>query len=444
MKTIVLDCKKDYTMAIKCEGEYIEDFFVIKNDSNVGDVFVGRIENIRGKQCFVNYDETRKNGIMETKGKPFKIGDYIKCQVIREEMDDKGAILDGKINLAGNFAILSSNLRGYKFSRRLDVTKAELLRNNLDKSDYGFIIRSQAGEVPVEIVANEIVAIAEIYTELLKKEPNGKICKIYAQNSIAKALNEVNPYGCRVVANRNENIINQNIEVYDGFLPILDFFNLRKSVNELFETKVVLSTGIELVIERTEAMHIIDVNLKGYFGGKNDLGNKLAAKEIARQIRLRNLAGLIVVDFITTKKTDELVKYINELLLEDREKAEAVALPKFSIVAINRKKRYNSVKSIFFQKCSCCDGVGDTKSTQYYCEEIVADALRLYNDMKYKNIIIHLEPKLFEEMKNNDYSKLFMKLPVNVNCCIKEMTGRKGSSFETTDDTSILNEALRI
>lgn len=444
MKRIILDCKKDYTMAIKFDKDVIEDFFVIKNDSNVGDVCIGRVENIRGKQCFVNYDEKRKNGIMETKGKDLKVGDYIKCQVVREEMEDKGAILDRKINLAGNFVILSSTLSGYKYSHRLLEEKIETFKKHLDKTEYGFIIRKQAGEVPLEAVSDEIETLSMVFREIEKSKPNDKICSIYSENKANKTLNEINPYGCKVISNDKEFSSNYEFEIYNDILPILDYYGLRKSVKDLFERKVSLNCGIELVIDKTEAMYIIDVNLKGYFGGKNDIGNKIAGKEIARQIRLRNLSGLIVVDFITTRNTEEIVNYLNELFLEDREKAEVAAVPNFSIVAINRKKRYNNFKSIFFQSCSCCEGCGEQKTIQYLCQELAEDAIRLYHEMKYKNIVISLEPKLFNEMKKSESSLYFSILPSMVGVYIKQVTDKKGSSFEITDDTFAFKEALKI
>lgn len=358
MNKVIIDFSKTYIQAIKLSDDDISGYFAVASDSNVGDVFVGRVENVRGGQCFVNYDKARHNGILELRDRVLKSGDYIKCQVIREECGDKGAVLSDRLNFAGHFAVLSDSAEGIKFSRRLEEPERIRIQEILPETKYGFIIRKQAADADQTQITAEMKRLSESFESVLNASVTNDIRRLHRVESIDRILQELEAYGSRVICNKAAEFEGFEIEYYQGTTSIFEYFGLSKAVESIFAEKLLLKNAVELVFNRTEAMTVIDVNFGGGFGGNIDAANQAAAEQIVRQIRLRNLSGLILTDFISTRNTTELKSYVQALLKDDKEQSSVYSIKELSIIAINRKKRYNEFVRLFFEECSICGGAG--------------------------------------------------------------------------------------
>lgn len=361
MKKVIIDFSKTYIQAVKLSDGEISGYFAAALDSNVGDIFIGRVENVRGGQCFINYDKTRHNGILELKDRILKSGDYIKCQLIREECGEKGAVLSDSLNFAGHFAVLSDTAEEVKFSRRLVESEKLRIQEILPETKYGFIIRKQAAVAGKNQIAAELKRLSESFESVSNAGVSNEIRRLYHIEGIDRVLQELEAYGCQIICNKAIASEGFEIEYYQGAVPIFNHFGVSKALENIFAEKVILKNGIELVFNRTEAMNVIDVNFGGGFGGNIDAANQTAAVEISRQIRLRNLSGLILIDFIGTRNAAELKSYVQELLKEDKEQSSVYAINELSVIAINRKKRYNEFARLFFEKCSLCGGDGAIK-----------------------------------------------------------------------------------
>lgn len=362
MNKVIINFSKTFIQAVKLSDDGISGYFAAASDSNIGDIYIGRVENVRGGQCFVNYDKARHNGILELKGGTLKSGDYIKCQVIREECGDKGAVLSESLNLAGHFAVLSDTAEGVKFSRRLNESEKQRLQEMLPQTKYGFIIRKQAAAVEISQIAAEMRRLSESFERVLHTGITNEIRRVYHLEGIDRILQELEAYGSKIICSIAAKVEGFEIEYYQGAAPIFEYFGLSKIIDGIFAEKVLLKNGVELVFNRTEAMNVIDVNFGGGFGGNIDAANRTAAEEISRQIRLRNLSGLILIDFISAGNALELKSYIQELMKDDKEQSSVYAIKELSVIAINRKKRYNEFARLFFEECSLCGGFGATKS----------------------------------------------------------------------------------
>lgn len=361
MNKVIIDFSKTYIQAVKLSNGEVSGYFAAALDSNVGDIFIGRVENVRGGQCFINYDKTRHNGILEIKDRILKSGDYIKCQVIREECGDKGAVLSDSLNFAGHLAVLSDTAEGVKFSRRLVEPEKQRIQEILPETKYGFIIRKQAASAGKNQIIAELKRLSESFETVSNVGVANEIKRLYRIEDIDRVLQELEAYDCQIICNKAATSEGFEIEHYQGAAPIFNHFGVSKALEHIFAEKIILKNGVELVFNLTEAMNVIDVNFGGGFGGNIDAANQAAAAEILRQIRLRNLSGLILIDFISTKNTADLKIYIQQLLKEDKEQSSVYAIKELSVIAINRKKRYNEFARLFFEKCSLCGGDGVIK-----------------------------------------------------------------------------------
>lgn len=439
MRQLFIDYHRDYIVAIKTEDSVLKEFFVVAKDNIVDNIYIGRVENVRGHQCFVNFDENRKNGILDLKNRNYKSGDYIKCQVKRDEFEDKGAILTDEITLGGQYSVLAEGIRGYKFSHRLRKQDIEKLKKELPQtSDYGFIIRKQAFWVTPDVVISEINKLIDIFIELNRDYPQQIQC-IHKKNLIQLLINETEAYGCDIITNSIEGFSpNLSCTLYEGLQPLQDFYNLRKQIDELFERKVQMKNGTELVIDETEAMTVIDVNAKGFFADIS-LINKLAAQEVVKQLRLRNISGMVMIDFISNKDNEVLTDYINELLSNDKERARAIGLNEYSIIAINRKKRYNTFKTLLYQRCDKC-GKGTAEKKSFLCQKICEAILNLYVQTGFKSLLARINEEIYSDfIASADF--YLNKLIKMTKIFVEKDTISESYSLLITDDKGLLNRA---
>lgn len=433
MKQLFLDYHKNYIAAIKVENNSLSDYFAVSRDNIVSNIYIGRVENVRGDQCFVNFDTQRKNGILELKKKSYKSGDYIRCQVKRDENGDKGAILTDEITLAGKYAVLVEDMKGYKFSHRLQKDQVNELKEVLpNMPDQGFIIRKDAIHASLLTVSEEVNDLIKQYNDLANNSASGIKC-IYHKNLTELALNETDSFGCEIIASSQEATeVIDNVTLYDGIKPMQDYYGLRERIEQLFARKIKLHNGSELVFDDTEAMTVVDVNARGYTGDISALNNS-ASEEILKQIKLRNISGLIMIDFVSCHDNEKLVELMNSQLRSDKERARAIGINEYSLVAINRKKRYNSYKMLFYECCEKCNK-GLVEKEWYTCQKICEAVLNLYCQKAYKSLIISLNKNLLNEIK--DSARYYLKnLMKQAKIYIKEYKGNEKYTLTITEDS---------
>lgn len=344
MKKLLIKKSFDVFQAAKMDEKgRLEDYFAINLASEAGNIYIGRIENVRGGNCFVNYGGA-ENGILPY-DKTMKAGDLVRCQAVREAVDGKGAILRKKIMLTGRFCIVGDGIIGVKFSKKI---KNKDFKERL-KAFSDCIIRSEAEFFPFEEVEKELKNLQASYEKILSL-PLSKIDCIYQESAVSKLLKEFSLADTEIIAERNVDApVDVKFSCYEGIQPIFRQFNIDKEIEKLFERKVETG-GVELVFDETEAMHVIDVNAKNSLSLKPLAINKKAAEIAVKHIRLRNLGGLIIIDFLGEGDMDDLKKFIESLLFFDREDTKVEAVNNLSLIAINRKKRYNAFNKVLHKE----------------------------------------------------------------------------------------------
>jgi ribonuclease G len=204
------------------------------------------------------------------------------------------------------------------------------------------------------------------------------------------------------------------IELYDKKTPIFDFYKIQQQLDKALESKVWLKSGGYLVIDQTEALVAIDINT-GKYVGKRRLEDTVlktnleAIKEIGRQLRLRDLGGIVVIDFIDMEEKANEQKLLQSLLEElkkDRAKTQVLQISEFGLVELTRQRVKQSLERIMLQPCPYCAGSGRVKSIDTVCIEILREVKRLKADLNGNGIVIRTSPSVASALEHTERTML--------------------------------------
>ena len=318
--------------------------------------------------------------------KDLKQGQEIIVQIMKEPISTKGPRVTTQISIPGRFAVLVPNERYIGVSRKISQIKEKKRLKNIAKrvlpKNYGLIIRTVAENKSDKLIISDIKALIKIWEKIENSIPEAKSPSlVYKDMGMASSVirdlftSDVNRLvvdSRKMMRNINTYVkevapqLKKKIEYYKSDIPIFDTFNIEKELDKLISAKVWLRNGAYLIIQQTEAMVVIDVN-SGKFIGKSDHEtnslkiNLEAAREIARQIRLRDLGGLIVIDFIDVLQTENKEKVQLELKKEfhkDRAITKIEKMSRFGLVEMTRQRIRESVIHDTHEDCSTCNGSG--------------------------------------------------------------------------------------
>ncbi|GAB6065055.1 Rne/Rng family ribonuclease [Aquifex pyrophilus] len=322
-----------------------------------------------------------------TCGKKLKIGDSVIVQLKREETELKGAKVTCKINLPGKYIVyfptvkklkISSKIKKYPYSRELAQFVKEHLRDN-----EGVIIRASALKASKEDILKELQELRNLWNEILKK--SGKVSKGLLHEEIpgfAKVIRDYWGY-IKEICVDNADVwkeisgifgeeIREKLRFSKDFEKLLKNFSFYQLISRLFSKQVWLKNGGFIVIEETEAMVVVDVN-SGEGCGESFEENALrtnleAVEEVARQIKLRNLAGIIVIDLIEMRKEetkDYFLREVKKIFEREGLKVKVHGITSTGLLELTRKREGNSITEILGEECPCCRGRGKVKSSEF-------------------------------------------------------------------------------
>ena len=367
MEEIIVQKMDDKTLIIVLERGKIVEYYEYQPDNmpTIGNIYVGQIKDVLPKSntLFVDYGN-EKPGYLQLKelDKKYKRGDKILVQIKNEEKDNKGAKLTSNISIAGKYVVLLSNSNAFKLSSKIEQENARPLEYVKDKlpANCGVIIRTEAQIATKEEIIEELDKLIKKYNEILEKAQNHELGLVYNSNKIEEKLviDFINSSTKKVYLNDEAlyNKLSQRLKMEDRSgmqveyedTNFLDKFGLKTEFSKINDRKIWLKSSGYLVIDKTEALTAIDVN-SGKFEGNKDQTletfaykvNLEAAAEVMRQIRLKNIGGIIVVDFINMAEEahkNGILKALNDEKSKDRAKVEIVEMTKLGLVEITRKK----------------------------------------------------------------------------------------------------------
>lgn len=350
----------------------------LDTDNILGNIYIGKVKNIQkniqaafieianGIMCYYSMIEKAEPYFVNVKkNKTLQIGDEMIVQVSREGIKSKLPYVTGNLNFTGRYLVLTSDRKELGFSGKLKKEEKsrirEILKTQMPK-DVGIIVRTNCRNAQKEEILHELEELLSRYEEVLKKGKS-RVCFSILEKSMPEYIQILqNLYQQdleEIVTDKQElyeNIM-QYLKVYnqeekilryyeDELLPLYKLYNLEKILEQSQNEKVWLNSGGFLVIQQTEAFVCIDVNT-GKFTSKKDMQetfrkiNLEAAKEIAWQLRLRNLSGIILIDFINMERDEdkeELMQTLQKYLWRDPIKGTVVDMTELNIVEVTRKK----------------------------------------------------------------------------------------------------------
>ena len=400
-----------------------------------GEIYKGVIKNIIPaiKCAFVDIG-CEKQGYMVVnprfnKRKDFKKGDDIIVEILKEENGDKGTKLTDKYTIPGRYVVLTPGESGIVFSKKIrNIEFIENLKKEIGISeDFKITVRTNAEFTELEEVKKEI---EELQLKVKEIEREGKYSlkpkKLYGESSIIyKVLRDsINNKTKKIVVDNFKDYVlikeylskekNIDLNLHEEKRSLFDYYGIEREILSLRNNKVTLKCGGNIVIEKTEAMYVIDVNSNKNITGKNyeknaEETNIEAAIEIGRQIRVRNLSGIILVDFIDMKEREnkeKVINTLNEALEMDKRKSVIYPFTELNLVQIARKTKGKSIYEYIEEPCKECHGNGKKLKLSYIYLLIKNKILKFEGDSSIKDFYIELNKEYEKDVRENIFELL--------------------------------------
>ena len=352
-------------------------------------------------------------------------GQEILVQVAKSPIGTKGARVTSYVSLPGRFLVLMPSSDHIGVSRRIeDETERSRLKSMVSElkgeDDLGYIVRTAAEGIQEEKFVYEMGFLKDLWENIQKKYKRAPALSLLHQEITItlRAVRDllIHEADRLIVDSRPEyesilsflDVFNPNlkdsVEFYEGSEPIFDAYNLEADISRALKRKVWLKSGGYIVIDQTEALVAIDVNTGRYVGTHNLeetilKTNLEAVKEIAYQVRLRDIGGIIICDFIDMEKKANQEKVFNalrEALKKDRSKTHVLPISEMGLVQMTRKRIRKSLNRMLCEPCFYCDGEGYLISKQSLCYNIYRETLRQAHDMMGTRLTLKVNPKIAE------------------------------------------------
>jgi len=351
-------------------------------------------------------------------------GQEMMVQAAKAPIGSKGARLTTHISLPGRFLVLMPASDHIGISRRIeDDTERNRLKATVEsirENNFGYIVRTAAEGVQEEKLKYEMGFLNNLWESIQQKYQTAP-APYLLHKEVAISLRAVRDLLLHeaeklIIDSRSgyESILKfldefmpslkDSVEFYEGLEPIFDSFNLEADISRALKKKVWLKSGGYIVIEHTEALVAIDVNT-GRYVGKYNLEETIlktnleAVKEIAYQIRLRDIGGIIIIDFIDMEKKSNQEKVFNvlkEALKKDRSKTHVLPISELGLIQMTRKRIRKPLTRILCEPCFYCDGEGYLISKQTICYNIYREIIRESRDMIGVKVSLRVNPEIAE------------------------------------------------
>ena len=363
-------------------------------------------------------------------------GQDIMVQVSKEPLGNKGARLTSYISIPSRHLVLLPTVNHVGISRRIeDQEERERLRNIIQEirpEYYGFIVRTVSEGADRGKLKSEMDFMLQLWTNIQEKmSRTSNPVLLYMDLSVS--LRAVRDLFTREVdrlvidsVEEYEKImefidnfapaLRYSVELYEGNDPIFDTYGIEMEISRALENKIWLKSGGYIVIELTEALTAIDVNTGSYVGKRNLeetilKTNLEAVKEIAYQLRLRNIGGLIVIDFIDMEKMDNrdrVFMALKEAMSKDKAKTHILRMSELGLIEMTRKRTRENLCRLLTETCFYCEGRGTIKSRKTICYEIFRDLEREPPQVSGAggNIYVQVNPEIGNVMKEEEQQSI--------------------------------------
>jgi len=380
----------------------VDELIVAQGQYQIGDIFLGTVENVLPgiDAAFINIGESDKNGFIHVSDLgPLRLKkgilgitellepkQKVLVQVMKEPTGSKGPRLTGSISIPGKYLILQPYGQGVNISRKINTeterSRLKALGVLIKPPSTGLLFRTEAEKIKEELLIEDLENLIQQWENIIKvsetsNPPNLikrdddfslKILRDYIKSS-TKSIIIDNKYSVErakdFLINYDSNI---DIEFHENDLNqhILEKYEIKKTIQKALQPRVDLPSGGYIIIEPTEALTVIDVNSGSFTRSANSRQTVLwtnceAAVEISRQMKLRNIGGVIVVDFIdmeSRRDQFQLLEHFTSAIKDDSARPQIAQLTELGLVELTRKRQGQNIYELFSKKCNSCDGLG--------------------------------------------------------------------------------------
>jgi ribonuclease G len=368
-----------------------------------------------------------------------KEGQEILVQVVKEPLGTKGARLTSHVTMPGRFLVFMPTVDHVGVSRKIESREERARLRGIVKSfreQHGFtggvIIRTAASGRSEEDIVSDLAWFHQIWTEIRQKMESRRAPAVLFQEQslVVKLLRDLltddytairiddEPEHRRVIAlvERIMPALLPRVKLYTKTFPIFEEYGVQAEIDKALRSKVWLKSGGYLVINQTEALVAIDVNTGRYVGKRTGRledtivkTNLEAVKEIVRQIRLRDLGGIIVLDLIDMEEKKNRQKVFQEVekeLRRDRSPSKALQVSDFGLVIVTRKRVKQSLERQLTEPCPYCSGSGSIKSAFTICYEILTEMQKIGPELDGQGVILRVNPDIARALKEEEHALL--------------------------------------
>ncbi|MEO0997626.1 MAG: ribonuclease G [Pseudomonadota bacterium] len=345
-------------------------------------------------------------------------GDSITVQVLKDPLGTKGARLTTAITLPSRYLVMMPGRPMLGVSARIDDDdERERLRSTMqalsnDDAPHGFIVRTAAEGAPLEALHADMLFLTKLW-EVISEEQQAATAPALVHEDLPLTLRVLRDLVSADIerirvdsdaafatmtkfAGRFLPAMAPKIELYTGRRPIFDLYSVEDEIRRALGRKVELKSGGHIIVDQTEAMTTVDVNTGGFVGNRNledtiYRTNLEAAVTLARQLRLRNLGGIIIIDFIDMVDIDHRARVmaaLEQALSQDHARYQIMPVSSLGLVEMTRKRTRESLEHVLCQPCPTCDGRGSIRSTETVCYDIYREVLRQHRQFTFDSLMI--------------------------------------------------------
>ncbi len=397
-------------IAALLKDDRVDELIVAQGQYQIGDIFLGTVENVLPgiDAAFINIGESDKNGFIHVsdlgplrlKKGIFGITELLEpkqkvlVQVMKEPTGSKGPRLTGSISIPGKYLILQPSGQGVNISRKINTeterSRLKALGVLIKPPSTGLLFRTEAEKIKEELLIEDLENLIQQWENIVKvsetsNAPNlikrdddfslkilrdhikstTKSIIIDSKLSVERAKDFLADYDCNVDIEFHNNDLIQHI---------LEKYEIKKTIQKALQPRVDLPSGGYIIIEPTEALTVIDVNSGSFTRSANSRQTVLwtnceAAVEISRQMKLRNIGGVIVVDFIdmeSRRDQFQLLEHFTSAIKDDSARPQIAQLTELGLVELTRKRQGQNIYELFGKKCSTCNGTGHIENHLNY------------------------------------------------------------------------------
>jgi len=451
-KVMLMDGTHPEEIRVAIVSDGVLDYFEVENQRKKqfkGNIYKARVVNVAqaieaafvefggGRHGFLPLNEYCGGALVENletwnegdKRPHLRPGTEILVQVTKEESPIKGAAVTSYISIAGRYLVMMLGMKRYGISKKITGEKErERIRKNMEKLTYpdhlGFIVRTVGAGQPLKDLRADLTNLIKLWNRTVEGARAQKAPALLyeEQDIVIRTLRDI--YSSDIAEVLMDSPASQRkasdffdvyypkqkdkLKLYREKRPLFFKFNLEEQIERASHRKVPLPSGGHIVIDRTEALWTIDVN-SGRSSRDRDIEdtafrtNKEAAAEVARQLRIRDMGGLIVVDFIDMEHrihNKEVERILKDGLKGDKAKTDVSSLGKFGLVAISRQRMGISFYDVMFRGCDLCSGTGYLPTLD---AAVVKLMRRIHSDLareQGKELVLRVSPSLLEAVMN--------------------------------------------